>query len=243
MKEKVMLISGCSHAAGSEIDGKLDSDFNRNNSFGNLLASMLGRRPINISSPGSANPTIARSVLEWLHKEYDVSTMDLFICVAWTESIRMEIPSELGTKYIISETNSWFGNTNNVFYRLNPGFNGNADWEKRIIPFYQKFMASNQSYLEIQSLNLAHQMQSYFKSMDIPYVMCNTMHFAKRDRWTDFYLKLIDGSRYMDFDNSYNAFYPKYVREGHQNSLAQYWHHGGKPHELYAKELYKFITW
>ncbi len=34
-----LLVAGCSHAAGAEIDGKnLDSEFNRNNSFGNKLA-------------------------------------------------------------------------------------------------------------------------------------------------------------------------------------------------------------
>ena len=36
--EKIMLIAGCSHAAGSEIDGTEDSVYNRQHSFGALLA-------------------------------------------------------------------------------------------------------------------------------------------------------------------------------------------------------------
>lgn len=37
MKEKIMLVTGCSHAGGSEIDGTEDSAYNREHSFGNVL--------------------------------------------------------------------------------------------------------------------------------------------------------------------------------------------------------------
>ena len=40
-KEKILLIAGCSNAAGSEIDGKEDQQFNRDNSFGALVALSL----------------------------------------------------------------------------------------------------------------------------------------------------------------------------------------------------------
>ena len=63
-----MLIAGCSHAAGSEIDGSEDSQFNRANSFGNVLAEQLGYKPINIAINGSTNSGIARSVIEWYNK-------------------------------------------------------------------------------------------------------------------------------------------------------------------------------
>jgi hypothetical protein len=59
MKERVLLIAGCSHAAGSEIDGTEDSIYNRQHSFGNLLAEKLGRRPINIASSAANNQCIA----------------------------------------------------------------------------------------------------------------------------------------------------------------------------------------
>ena len=42
-----MLIAGCSHTAGSEIDGTQDSVHNRQNSYGNLVAKNLGLVPIN----------------------------------------------------------------------------------------------------------------------------------------------------------------------------------------------------
>ena len=43
-KEKILLIAGCSHAAGSEIDGKEDSKYNREHSYGALVAKKLKRK-------------------------------------------------------------------------------------------------------------------------------------------------------------------------------------------------------
>ena len=60
-----MLIAGCSHAAGSEIDGTLSSPDNRKASFGNRLAEMMNHVPINIARNGSSNGAIHRSVLNW----------------------------------------------------------------------------------------------------------------------------------------------------------------------------------
>ena len=92
MKEKIMLIAGCSHASGSEIDGQQDSKFNRQHSFGNILASKFGYNPINMAEPGSTNPTIARSILQWFSEKYDSDSMDVFVLISWTDSSRMEVP-------------------------------------------------------------------------------------------------------------------------------------------------------
>ena len=62
-KEKIALIAGCSHSAGSEIDGNQDSSYNRDNAFGSVLAKKLGYRPLNISVTGATNSGIARSIL------------------------------------------------------------------------------------------------------------------------------------------------------------------------------------
>ena len=48
-KEKILLVAGCSHMAGSEIDGKEDSTFNRQHSFGALIAKHLGRKVIHVA--------------------------------------------------------------------------------------------------------------------------------------------------------------------------------------------------
>ena len=115
-----MLVAGCSHAAGAEIDGTQDSVYNIQNSFGNVLSNMMEFVPINIASSASANPTIARLVLEWFSKNYDPSTMEVFVTVAWTESSSMELPSEQGTDY--SSTNKkedWLSVYDQRYLRIN----------------------------------------------------------------------------------------------------------------------------
>ena len=58
-KEKILLIAGCSHAAGSEIDGNEDSQYNRDHSFGALVAKKLKRKPVSIAQVGATNTGIA----------------------------------------------------------------------------------------------------------------------------------------------------------------------------------------
>lgn len=241
--KKIMLIAGCSHAAGAEIDGTQDSVYNRQNSFGNVFANMMGYTPVNIASSASANPTIARLVLEWFSKNYDPTTMKVFVTVAWTESSRMELPSEQGTDYAsANQSADWLSFYDRRFLRINQGWPGGDGYEKRVTPYYQKFIASNLTYLEILSANLVLQLQYYFKSLGIDYVMCNTMHMFTKNSHTEFFLDLIDKKSYIDVDNNDQAFYWKYKNAGYENPKAQYWHHNEEPHRLYAEKLYNFVT-
>ena len=52
-KEKILLVAGCSHMAGSEIDGNEDSTFNRQHSFGALVAKHLGRKVVHVAQVGA----------------------------------------------------------------------------------------------------------------------------------------------------------------------------------------------
>jgi hypothetical protein len=241
--KKIMLIAGCSHAAGAEIDGTQDSIYNRENSFGNILSAMMEYTPINIASSAASNPTIARLVLEWFSKHYDPSSMEVSVAVAWTESSRMELPSEQGTDYSTTNRSAdWLSFYDNRYFRINQGWPGGDGYEKRVTPYYQKFIADNLTYLEILSANLVLQLQYYFKSLEVNYVMCNTMHMFSKNHHTEFFLKQIDKEHYVDYDNNDEAFYWKYKNAGYNNPKAQYWHHNEQPHRLYAEKLYNFIT-
>jgi hypothetical protein len=238
-----MLINGCSHAAGAEIDGDQDSVYNRQHSFGNLLANKLGYTPVNISSSGSANASIARTTLEWINDNYS-SDMELFTLISWTESSRMEIPSENETWYEGSNHSAdWFSKTSKDFFRINQGWKGGDFYEKRILPEYHRFIVKNLEYLEIQSANHVLQLQYFLKSISVNYLMCNTMHmFSQDNKYLNFYLSLIDKKHYLDLLDTDNAFYWKYKNQGYENPKAKYWHHNEKPHELYADELFNFIS-
>ena len=56
---KVLLSFGCSHTAGSEIDGLGDSDYNRQHSYGAKLAKKLGYgEHLNFAQCGGCNQRI-----------------------------------------------------------------------------------------------------------------------------------------------------------------------------------------
>jgi hypothetical protein len=243
MKEKLMLIAGCSHASGSEIDGTQDSIYNRQHSFGNTLASKLGYKPINMGEPGSTNPTIARSILQWFSENYNSETMDIFVLVSWTDSTRMEIPWDNRIPYgDWNDFQDYHASEGESFNRVTLGWLGSTPEEKMIMSEYHNFIAKNEKYLEILTANLVLQLQYLFKSKNIDYLMCNASYvFNKRDTHTSFYLNQIDSTKYYNMEDITQSFYIKYKNAGYTNPKAKYWHHNETPHALFADELYNFI--
>lgn len=246
---KIGLVTGCSHSAGAEIDGSEDSKYNRNHSFGSLLVSKLGYEPVNIASAGASNTGIARSILRWFDTFYDSESMEVFVCVGFTESSRLEVPANFPPDnptlcyYNHQNTESdWYDESSNYFHRINYGWMGYTDLEKEIIPVYQRFMSENELMLQNYTAQTVLLLQNYFKANNIKYVMCNTMHMFGQSDFTDFMVKLIDDTYYYNPRSTQDeAYYWKYRHLGHENIKAKYWHHSEEPHRLFAEELYKFI--
>lgn len=234
-----LLISGCSHAAGSEIDGTQDSQYNRTHSFGAKLADRLGYTPVNIAMTGATNSGIARSVLEWFYTHYTPG-MKVFVLVAWTESSRLEVPMNRIYPYNNSNPNvDWFSNSANSYMRVNMSHPGGDPEERSLIPYYQEFVARELNYLEIQGANSVLQLEYFLKMKQVEYVMCNTMDMFTEKTHLDFYLNKIDRTRFMDLGS--RGFYWKYKDAGYSHQNAAYWHHDETPHTMYADELYNFI--
>lgn len=242
MKEKILLIAGCSHTAGSEIDGKEDSAANRKNSFGGLIAKNLKRRPINISQVGATNSGIARQVLQWFDKEYDPATMNVNVLIGWTESTRLEVPSERQRDYRTASTHTdWYDESADDYFKVIIGWDGGDEEELRNTPLLHKFMVEQQPYLETQSYNLILQIQYFLQSKKVDYMMCNTMPFFLDNlNAIKNIIPLVDENKYYQLNNKDEAFFHKYRELGHVNEKAKYWHHGKEPHALYAEELLEF---
>jgi hypothetical protein len=238
VKERILLISGCSHAAGSEIDGTHDSASNRQKSFGNILARKLDRKPVNIASGGMSNQGIARGVYSWMNRVYDPDTMDVMVLCAWTDSLRIEIPwSQKPTNYHLFDFADWLCMAHNQYLRMNLAFTSTDKDAEHVTKFYHQYIAENKESLEINSANIVLQMQWFLKHLNIEYVMCNTMKMFHRTVALNFYLQMIDTSKYYHAFNNAQSFWWKYKNEGYTNDLATYWHHGEEPHKLFADEL------
>jgi len=241
-KQKKLLIVGCSHCAGSEIDGTQDSAYNRSKSFGSILANMLDREPINISLNGSTNSTISRTCIEYIENNYNSDLDDMMVLIAWTESARIEMPSGgVDVDYFpANEGISMYPPSCKNFYHINLGYKGIHDHEKSIINDTHKFMIKFPTFVEILSANFVLQLQYFCKSKNIPYIMCNTMHMFEPEISLNYYIDLIDKKNYFGFYDR-EGFYWKYRNLGFNNPKATYWHHGEEPHRLFANELYQFL--
>jgi hypothetical protein len=244
MSKKIMLVAGGSDPAGSEIDGTCDSPYNRQNSFGNLLANKLGYEPVNIAIAGSANGGIVRSVLDWFNHKYNPYD-DVFVVVGWADGIRMEVPFYQKTWYNQEWDKhvDWYSPTNDDYIRINMGYKGNGSKEQDFIEGYHRFMADNELYLEILSATYALQLQYFLKMKKIKYLLVNTLYTFTQDHPTlQWYKDQIDRNRFLDFDNNNEPFYYKYANMGYKNAKAQYYHHDEVPHKLYADHLFEYIT-
>ena len=241
--KKIMLIAGCSHAAGSEINGYEDSVYNRRHSYGANLAKHYGYQPVNIAQNGMTNSGIARSVLRWFKNHYDPVNMKVFVLVSWTESTRIEIANDRGYAYnVSSKAADWFDDTANQYMRITFGWEGGDPEERAIVPYYHKFMAQNEAFLELMTVQYMLQLQYFFKSKSVNYLMTNSLHvFSKERPQLESYFDLIDETKYYKMRDNDEAFFIKYRNLGHENSKAKYWHHDEVPHKLYAEELIKYI--
>jgi hypothetical protein len=247
MTEKVMLIAGCSHTAGSEIDGELDSPLNRSLSYGNLLAKKLGYTPINIAVGGSANGAIARSVLEWF-QHHDTSDKEVFVLIGWTEPNRVDAPYEYPTWHQKNggKHADWFAPSSVNFLQININFKHYVEREKDIQEDYQTFIVKRSEYFEVMSANLILQLQYFLKFKNVKYLMLNTMHMFSEENYLYLkpYIDNIDTKNYYKLLDNTESFYLKY-RDSKYNSFrnpnASYGHHGAEPHRMHSEDLYDYI--
>jgi hypothetical protein len=238
-----MLIAGGSDPAGSEIDGTCDSVYNRQHSFGNLLARKLYYEPVNIAVAGSANGGIVRSVLDWFNNNYDPGD-DVFVLVGWADGIRMEVPFYQKTAYKEEWDNhvDWYSYTHDDYIRINVSYKGNGKREQEFIENYHRFMVDNKLYLEIQSANYIMQLQYFLKMKQVKYLFVNTLYMFTHDHSTlNWYKQQIDSKRFLNFEDNEESFYFKYQNLGYKNPKAEFFHHGEEPHRLYSEHLYQYI--
>lgn len=242
-RDRIGLICGCSHTAGHEIDGTTDSEYNREHNFGSVLCKRLGYTPVNIALGGLSNPGIVRLIQSWIHRNYDPERQELFVVVGWTESSRMDVPCDRNMVYLHSNPHTaWYPGFNNNYMQINSGWLGTDEQEREFIKPRVEFMLDNLNYLEILSANAVLQLQYLFKSLNVPYVMCNTMHQFTPSVYLAPYLTLIDESRYMHFADADQAFYWYYRNQGYHNEKAQYWHHDETPHQLQSDRLWDWLA-
>lgn len=90
----LMLINGCSHTAGSEIDYERQP-MCYEKAWGKWLADMYGDEYVNISMPGAGNEYICRTTKDWIIENVFLNKLynkeDLHVVVMWSGFDRKEV--------------------------------------------------------------------------------------------------------------------------------------------------------
>lgn len=244
MTDKILLIAGCSNAAGFEITDPEDSIRNRSLSFGNILAKKLDRTPVNVAMGGLNNNGIVRTVLNWFNKQY--TDQDVHVLISWTESVRVDLPvlENYGPIPYENSGTDWRCKPNDWFWYVNPGIQVQDYMDKneaQTIKDIQYTIAEYPGMYEMHSWNSVLLLQNFFNARQIPYTMCNSMTMFTDRLITALYQPLVDFSCYFNAMDNAKSFYPFYRDLGYKNEAALYWHHGEEPHRLYAEELFKYV--
>lgn len=239
-----MLIAGCSHSSGSEIDGTPDSAYNRQHSFGNLFANKLGYQPINISTPGATNQLIARHVMRWFAENKSIvnnKTNNVAVLVNWTESIRVEAPVDFPSNIVVPSSD--WPVAPEQFIQINPGYTGYSAREKEKQERYHRFIVNELAFCEILSLSMVLLIQNFCKANNYRYFMSSAGYLFTEEciHWTREYTKLVDENHYYMFRNKEDAFYEKFKLKGHINPKAKYGHHGELAHKAHADDLHSYF--
>lgn len=110
MSRRILISFGCSHSAGSEIDGVGDSDYNRQNSYGAILTKKFGfDRHINYALCGGSNQrifTLTTQVLsEIINNEskmipFPRKHCEYFFLIGWTGLNRFDLRYSEDNDYI-----------------------------------------------------------------------------------------------------------------------------------------------
>lgn len=239
-----MLVAGCSHSSGSEIDGTPDSAFNRQRSFGNLFAKKMGYEPINIAIPGATNQLIVRTIMRWFSENKSIvnnNTNNVAVLVNWTESVRVEAPFDFPTD--ISVLSSDWPIAQEMFIQINPGYTGYSAREKEKQERYHRFITSELAFCEILSLSMVLLIQNFCKANNYRYFMSSAGYIFTEEfiPWTKEYIRLVDEKHYYNFRIKEDSFYEKFKLRGHINPKAKYGHHGELAHKAHADDLYSYF--
>lgn len=246
-KEKILLVTGGSDPMGSEIDGTQDSEYNRRHSFAGRLTDadriFQDYTPVNICAGGVSNSFILRNTLLWFDKHYDPDFTEVFVVVGWADSARWETPLMLGADMKSNNPCAdWLAEENDDYLSISLGWvhPNRPDFpdQEHMQKVYHDFIANFPQQMELNSLNIALQLQWFLKSKNIPYLMTDTLHNIKTDNvFVEPYLNMVDKLRYINFGQPEESFYFKYEKLGYTNPKAQYFHHGEDAHLHYSHLL------
>tara|TARA_B100000497_G_C7676859_1_gene408966 strand:+ start:316 stop:1050 length:735 start_codon:yes stop_codon:yes gene_type:complete len=236
-----VLINGCSHSAGSEIEasGIGDGNYNRDNSFGASLAKRMGATYTNIAYPGASNDYIARTTQYWILDNKELAKNTLFL-IHWTGTDR--------TEYFYD--NGYTGQFDFIPYapdkqvaHLHPQHY--PDWApsewKTNLQQLSNHLFINHTQWDINRYNNIILTQEFLKSNNCRYIFRNAFQCCSPDKRYQYYIDKIDKDNFLHFDNAEQSFYEHCLDKGFDTKGQKYWHHKLEAHNYWANLLFNLL--
>ena len=243
--ERLLVINGCSHAAGSEIEapGIGDSEECRNRSFGALLAKKLNRTPVHLALPGGSNDWIYRSTAAWLgdnRQRIENKEVDVLFLIHWTGAERFEY--RFWQPYKTDHINYKHDN----YYRsISIGTDQDFQGEDRLIfKTFCKMFVNGKNYWSDNKIKNIIALQSLLKSFNCNYWFGNAFDTFFETPTYHSMIKLLDKRYFPHYDNNKLAYYWYCKNHGfnNQDPTNRFWHLNGQAHEFYSIWLHKEIN-
>ena len=230
--KKILLVNGCSHTAGSEIDtlGVAPHGYSPEKAFGAHLANAMGCDDyVNIAMPGGSNERITRTTIDWIGK-YHKPADQLFVVIMWTGRDRFEL----------------YDDRNRIWLSLCPGVERSrwfADFTYAVQQYFKFHMLVRTSDVQTYSRLWAEviMMQSYLKINHINYMFCNAYQgLPETLDYAGFRSQVDLAAYYQPFEDS-TGFVQILTQQGFKTRAGDNVHFGEDGHRYWAGVLHAFI--
>lgn len=238
--ERLLVINGCSHSAGSEIPGPLVGDGIecRENCFGATLAKKLNRKPVHLAVPGASNDYISRSTASWVADhlaKINNNEIDVIFLIHWTSSERWEFRLKDYTpiKHFIDYDIDKFYKS----FTINQDATYAYGFQKKLYNFFQRAFTEDPEFWSDNKIKNIIFIQELFKNNNCRYWFGNAFDTFRTTPTYESLIKLLDTKYYPHLTNYDMSYYWMGRNHGFNNQSEIIWHLGKEAHDFYANFL------
>ena len=234
-----ILINGCSHTAGSEIEGSGigEGNYNRDNCFGAQLARKLGVVYTNLALPGASNDYINRTTSMWMLDHAAMAKRTLYL-IHWTGSSRSEIffdhsKTDNYWQFLPYVADRNVGHIHPDHYA--PVFPSNLRRNAKTLS--KSMFISNEHWEVNRYLNIIN-LQTILEANRFPFIFKNAFQSCATGARYEYYQNKIIKERFIGYNNSKLSFFEHCLDQGFSVDGQEYWHHTKAAHDYWADLLY-----
>ena len=237
-----LFINGCSHTAGSEIEGSGigEGNYNRENCYSAQIAKKLGWKYTNIAMPGGSNDYIKRTTLLWILDNFEKAKTTHFF-INWTGAER--------TEYFYDH---WDRNRYNLnkfipytpdkkVLHLHPQHY--PDWApvaiRKNLDALSEHLFINPIQWQVNRYMNIIELQSFLKAHNLSYTFRNSFQACENSKRYKYYADKIDKDNFLYWDDENFSFFENCLNQGHSVEGQMYWHHRLPAHTYWANELWE----